>query len=230
MFEQQTLGQSGYSLQKHVTKTFMIMGLGLLVSAVVALIGYVSGFSLRLLFSFGNMSYFLLLAVQLGVVFMFTRKLYQMNYSRAMLMYMIYAVTTGIVFGTLGYLYAGPTIFFAFGVTALYFGSLTMIGMTTKMDLTKVGNVCFVGLLVLIVVELLGMFFFDTNTMLINGIAILIFTGLTAYDVQKIKYAYYQYEHDSVMLKHLALYAAFELYLDFINLFLRILSVVGDQD
>lgn len=233
MFEQNSVYENqNVSLQKHITNTFMTMGLGLLITAIVAFFCYESGFALRALFAMGRMSFLLLVAIEIGVVIAFSKNLYHMNYRSAMILFVAYCCITGFTCSTLGYAYNAGTIFLAFGVTAIYFGSLTMIGLTTKADLTKLGTICMVGLIVLIVVELFGIFFldFDRYIMMISGISILIFTGLTAYDVQKLKANYYNYINDGEMLKHLALYSAFELYLDFINLFLRILTILGNRD
>lgn len=235
MFEQNSAIQNqnqGLSLQKHAMKTFSIMGLGLLITAVIAFFCYESGFALRALLSMGSFSYLFLILIEFGVVIAFSKNLYNMNYTSAMVLFAMYCAITGFTFSTLGYAYDAGTIFFAFGVTAVYFGSLTMIGFTTKADLTKLGTICFTGLIVLILVEVIGIFFLDLDRyiMMLSGISILIFTGLTAYDVQKLKNNYYRYVGDGEMLKHLALYSAFELYLDFINLFLRILTILGNRN
>ena len=99
------------------------------------------------------------------------------------------------------------------------------------MNLLRFGPILFGSLLALIITEVIMMFMrADTSTMLMSAIGLLIFTGLTAYDAQKMKALYASYEGDEEMLKKLSIYSAFELYLDFINIFLYILRFVGNRD
>ena len=97
----------------------------------------------------------------------------------------------------------------AFGITAVYFGCLVMIGYTTKMNLLRFGPILMGGLLTLIIVEvvmtLLGM---DITTRGFTAIGLLLFTGITAYDTQKMKALYHSYEGDESMLSKLSIYSA----------------------
>ena len=137
---------------------------------------------------------------------------------------------TGFTFSVFAYAYDVQSIAIAFGITAVYFGSLTVIGYTTKINLMKFGPLLYVSLLVLIVVQVILLFVHaGAETMMFTMIGLLIFTGLTAYDVQKMKVLYLECQ-DEEMRERLSVYSALELYLDFINMFLYILRIVGNRD
>ena len=149
----------------------------------------------------------------------------------AIILYLTYAVLLGITFSSLMYVYDLGAIFLSFGLTAVYFGCLAIIGYTTSIDLTKLGTILGVGLLIFVIAEIILMIMgVDITTKVFTAIGMLLFTGLTAYDVQKMKKLYLSSIHDEVALKKLAIYSAFDLYLDFINIFLYILRLVGSRD
>ena len=149
----------------------------------------------------------------------------------AIILYLTYAVLLGITFSSLMYVFVLGAIFQSFGLTALYFGCLAIIGYTTTIDLTKLGTILGVGLLIFVVAEIILMIMgVDITTKVFTAIGMLLFTGLTAYDVQKMKKLYLSNVHDEVALRKLSIYSAFDLYLDFINIFLYILRLVGSRD
>lgn len=217
------------SLQKHSVRTFGWMAIGLLVTTVVAL-----------LVSTTNLIYYIysipaapiiLLVAQIGVVIALAGRIMKMSPVTAKILFIVYAMIVGITFSTLGFAYNLGTLGLAFLVTAVYFGSLVIIGMTTKMNLLRFGPILFGGLISLIICEIIMMFMgVGTDTMLFSAIGLLLFTGITAYDAQKMKALYAQYEGDETMLQRLSIYSAFDLYLDFINIFLYILRFLGNRD
>jgi len=116
-----------------------------------------------------------------------------------------------------------------FLITAVMFGSFAVVGLVTKKDLTKIGSLCIMGLWGIIISGIVNVFFIRSNgfDLIVSVIAIVIFVGLTAYDMQKIKNmcAYSEVESENA----LAMMGAFEIYLDFINLFLRLLRLFGKR-
>ena len=217
------------SLQKHAVRTFGWMTLGLLVTTATAFAVY----STDLIYYIYTMRFapLILIAAQFGVVIALGPRLMQMSATSAKLLFLAYSMLTGITFSTLALVYLPGTLAMAFLMTTVYFGSLAVIGYTTKMNLLRFGPILFGSLLALIITEVIMMFMgADTSTMLMSAIGLLIFTGLTAYDAQKMKALYASYEGDEEMLKKLSIYSAFELYLDFINIFLYILRFVGNRD
>lgn len=216
-------------LQKHSVRTFGWMTIGLLVTTVVALVISTTDL-IYTLFAIPYLPLILLVA-QFGVVIALAGRIMKMSPASAKALFLVYAVIVGITFSTLGVVYDLGTLGLAFLVTAVYFGSLVVIGMTTKMNLLRLGPILFGSLLALIICEVIMMFMgVGTDTMLFSAIGLLIFTGITAYDAQKMKALYAQYEGDEVMLKRLSIYSAFDLYLDFINIFLYILRFLGNRD
>ncbi len=232
MYEQNY--QSGYSIEegmrKHAMRTFGWMGLGLLVTAVSAAFFYFSGIYLRVLFSLGRMYILLMAILQIGVVVAFTSRLTQRPVFTTRMLFLVYSLITGFTFSIIGIAYDPQAIMFAFGITAVYFGSLAVIGYTTKINLLKFGPLLYTSLIVLIIAEVILAFTGASGSiMLLTTIGLLLFTGLTAYDVQKMKVLYLQCD-DEMMRQRLSIYSAFELYLDFINIFLYILQMVGNRN
>ena len=112
---------------------------------------------------------------------------------------------------------------YVFLATAIVFGLFAFFGYTTNMDLTKIGNILFMGLLGIIIVSIINIFVgSEPLDLLINIIGIVIFVGYIAYDIQKVKQLNDMIEEDK-----LAIYGALELYLDFINLFIRLIQIFG---
>lgn len=124
--------------------------------------------------------------------------------------------------------YTGESVARAFVMTAALFGGLSLYGYTTKRDLTSMGTFLHVGLWVLIIGSLINAFIFKSTagSMAISAVSLIIFTGLTAYDTQKIKNLYYSgVGHEG--LQKLSVVGALTLYLDFINMFLAMLRLFG---
>ena len=220
---------STMSLQKYAMRTFLWMGLGLLVTFLVA-IGVLFTDLIYVIYAMSFLPYVIILA-QLGVAIAFTSRLAKISVSSARILFLVYAALLGITFSTIGLAYDMYTIIFAFLITAIYFGSLIVIGFTTKMNLLRFGPIFIGGLLTLIIAEVVMMFMgASTDTMLFSAIGLILFTGLTAYDAQKMSALYYQNEGNPDVLQRLSIYSAFELYLDFINIFLYVLRLLGNKD
>lgn len=216
------------TIQKHAVRTFAWMAVGVLITAITAFAVYASDMTLTLLSGYMPL---VLLVAQFGVVIALASRLMKMSATRAKILFLAYAILTGITFSILGMAYLPGTLALAFLITAVYFGSLVIIGYTTKMNLLRFGPILFGGLIALIITEVIMMFMgVSTNTMIFSAIGLMIFTALTAYDTQKMKALYAQYSGDEAMLSKLSIYSAFELYLDFINIFLYILRFLGNRD
>lgn len=126
----------------------------------------------------------------------------------------------------MAYVYSAGQIAAAFGISAIYFACLAVIGKTTKMDLSKVGNICLIGLIAMIFSQFFFMLFrVGMDVRLWSVIGLLLFTGLTAWDIQKMNYMLNGYEDEKI-----SIYMALQLYLDFLNIFLYILRLLGRRD
>ena len=217
-------------MRRHIVKTLGWMALGLFVTAACAAFFYVSNIYSMLYLTFGGMITILSVILQVGVVFALCSRLTERSVASTRTLFFVYALITGFTFSVFAYAYDVQSIAIAFGITAVYFGSLTVIGYTTKINLMKFGPLLYVSLLVLIVVQVILLFVHaGAETMMFTMIGLLIFTGLTAYDVQKMKVLYLECQ-DEEMRERLSVYSALELYLDFINMFLYILRIVGNRD
>lgn len=218
------------TLEKYTTKTFGIMALGLLVTAITAFVLNINYLGLRLWMSFPYL-HLVLAVAQLGVVIAFSARLFKASLTSTRIMFFVYSVLTGFTFSILQYLYESTTIFLAFGITCVYFAALCVIGFTTKMNLARVYPILLVGLITIIIFNIAAMFIdLEAMDQIVCSLALIIFTLLTAYDTQKMKRMYEQYQGDENMLARLSMYSALELYLDFINLFLRILQILGKNN
>ena len=145
--------------------------------------------------------------------------------------FLIYSTLTGISLSTIFSVYTTSSIATTFFISSITFGIMALAGYTTKTDLTKMGSLLFMGLIGIIIASVVNIFL--GNGMLdiiISIVGVLVFTGLTAYDVQKIKEIGMSVEHGSETGQKLMIMGALTLYLDFINLFLMLLRLFGNRD
>jgi FtsH-binding integral membrane protein len=148
----------------------------------------------------------------------------------AQALYWAFAVVMGLSLSTIFLRYTGVSIAQTFFATAVAFGGLSLYGYTTKRDLGPLGTFLIMGLIGLIVVSLINVFFMKSAMfdMVIGFVGVLIFAGLTAYDTQKIKSMYYHVAGTDFVGKSVVM-GALTLYLDFINMFLFLLRFMGDR-
>lgn len=213
------------SQKAYINRVFSWMFLGLLSTAAVSFLVASNPFILKTLFS--NM--WLPIALALGLfalVWNISANITQMSPQAAASNFFIYAALNGVLLSTVFVVYTSASIFSTFLVTALTFGVMSLYGATTKQDLTKMGSLAFMALIGLIIAQLVNMFLHSGGLeTAISYLGVLIFVGLTAYDVQKIK------EVGQIANYHpnMAISGALTLYLDFINLFLFLLRIMGNR-
>ena len=144
--------------------------------------------------------------------------------------FFIYAALVGLMLSSLFVMYSHQSIARVFFISAAMFGTTSLWGYTTKRDLTAMGSFLMMGLFGLIIAMLVNWFLQSTALQFaISVIGVLIYTGLAAYDTQKLKDVYVAYAGDAAALSHSAVRGALSLYLDFINLFLFMLRLMGDR-
>ena len=142
----------------------------------------------------------------------------------------VYAVLMGASLSFILLIYTSASIFQTFAVTAGMFGIMAVVGYTTKTDLTKFGSILMMGVIGIVIASLVNMFMkSQTFDYIISFIGVLIFTGLTAYDVQALKRIGTGAEYGAESTRKLVILGALRLYLDFINLFLFLLRFMGDR-
>ena len=149
------------------------------------------------------------------------------------LFFLLYAATMGMSLSVILLVYTAGSVIGCFAAASAMFGIMAVMGYTTEQDLTSFGRILFMGLIGIIIASLINMFMHsDTMNYIISIIGVAVFTGLTAYDTQKLKRigAGLEYEGTSANdTKKLALMGALSLYLDFINLFIMLLRLFGGR-
>lgn len=167
---------------------------------------------------------------QIVLVIWLSARLPKMSMTSATLLFILYSALMGVTMSTIFMIYTMSSIASVFFITAGTFLVMSLIGFFTRIDLTRVGSLLFMALVGLIIASVVNIFLHsDTLYWVVSYAGIVIFVGLTAYDTQKIKNTFIQYGEVDEMGQKLALYGAFSLYLDFINLFLHLLRIMGDR-
>lgn len=224
-------GMSGFqnlnkiAAEEVVTKSFLFMVVGLLITAFAALT--TSPMTAIRMMS-GN-GFVILLFAELGIVMVSNWAVAKNNTVLAGVLFAVYSYLTGVTCSVLFMLYTGASITVIFFATAAMFGIMAVIGLVTKKDLTSMGNLLLMGLIGVLIVSFVNLFWLKSGgaDLAICVIGVLIFVGLTAYDAQRIK-RLAAVSNDSNVLT-LALMGAFELYLDFINIFLKLIRLFGKR-
>ena len=203
------------------------MGGGLLVCFGTA---YVSTFNETIATSvftlFGDATIVIYAIAEIVIAIILTFTIFKLNPLIAKILYILYTALTGLSLNSIFIVYTSSSITYVFLATAIIFGIFAFIGKTTKIDLSKWSTFLFVALLSIIILELINIFLANnTLNMLLCIITILVFSAYVAYDIQKVVDPIFLSEVDNK-----AIFCAFELFLDFINIFIHLLSLFGKSD
>jgi FtsH-binding integral membrane protein len=205
--------------------TYRWMSLGLATTGLVALLVAHTPALVEALVT-NRLVFYVLLFGQLGLVFAFSSVAARVSTAAAALMFFTYAGLTGVTFSTLFLVYTAASIGATFFVTAGAFAGLSVFGMATRRDLSAIGRFGLFALIGIILASLVNMFLHSTGLeWLITVIGVVLFAGLTAYDTQKLKVLF----QSGQTTANLPLVGALMLYLDFINMFLFLLRIMGDR-
>lgn len=214
------------SIGSYTAKTFLWMFLGLMTTFAVALFGYATG-TVLYLFAIPYI-HIVLLVAELAVVLILSARLQTLNVATARVLFFAYAVLNGVVFSAYFLIFSMLSLILVFAMTAVYFGGMAVYGYCTKTDLSRLRPILVGGLIFLIVFSLLSLFLpMGMADRVVCLIGVAIFLAFTAYDTQKIRLLYQAYQGDQAMLERASIYSALQLYLDFINLFLYLLRLLG---
>jgi FtsH-binding integral membrane protein len=208
-------------LRAYFNDVFNRMICALLTSGVFAYIGS----KLPMLYAGGALT---LLVILSPLAFVMTMSFAQQRFTdnQLLLMLMGFSAAQGLSLGTLLIIFTAHSITVAFLMAAIVFGTFSIIGYSTRRDLSAMGTFMFVGLIGIIIASLVNLFLqAPAMSFVISILAIIIFTGLTAYDMQKLKLIYLQ-GGDSSRVRTMG---ALSLYLDFINIFVSILHLLGNR-
>jgi uncharacterized protein len=211
--------------QAFLTQAFFWMFLGLLVTTAVGVM--ISSVPLETLAGFSGLVLPLVIA-QLGIAFVLTLAIRKISATVGLLLFFVYAALTGVTLGFVLLAYELGSVLAAGSSAAAVFGAAALYGATTKRDLSGLGAYLFMGLVGLIVASLVNVFIgWNTLSFIISVAGVVIFTILTAYDVQQIQSGNVAAWAES--MEKGAVMGAFKLYLDFINLFFMLLRLFGNS-
>jgi hypothetical protein len=214
-------------LRTYMLKVYNNMGIALAISGLVSL--FVSNSPTLMQTIFGTPLQWLVILAPLGFVFFFSARINKISASSAQTYLWIFSSLMGLSLAPIFLIYTGASIAKCFFITASLFGAMSLYGYTTKKDLTGMGSFLFMGLIGIIIASLVNMFLKSSGLdFAISILGVIIFTGLTAYDTQRIKSMYYQLT-DQESISKAATMGALSLYMDFINLFLMMLRFFGDR-
>ena len=167
---------------------------------------------------------------ELVLVFVISGMIHKISITTATLLFVLYSVINGLTLSPLLYAFTETSIAKVFFITAGTFGVMSLIGYTTKTDLSSIGKILFMALIGLIIATLVNLFMHSsTLDLIISYAGVVIFVGLTAWDTQKIKNMLATCEEPNEQAHKIALLGSLTLYLDFINLFIYLLRILGDR-
>ena len=210
-------------------KVFVWMTLAFAITALTAYGVATSPAMLSVLF--GTRFAFLgLIIAEFALVFAISGAINRLSLPTATLLFILYSVVNGATLSTVSLAFSTTVVVKTFLVTAGTFGVMALVGYTTKTDLTSLGKLVFMALLGIIIASLVNMFVRSSGfDLIISYVGVLIFVGLTAYDTQKIKQMCQMAPDAGESAQKLALIGALQLYLDFINLFLYLIRIFGNN-
>ena len=210
-----------------LAKVFNWMAVGLGLTGVIAWLTASSGLAMSIV---GSPMFMILIFAELGMVFYLSARIDKIQPGTATGLFLGYAVLNGLTLSTVFLAYTGASIGGTFVITAGMFGAMAVYGMVTKRDLSGMGSFMFMGLIGIIIASIVNIFLKSSGLYwAISGIGVLVFVGLTAWDVQKIKTMGEQgiMEQGEAAIHKGSIIGALALYLDFINLFLMLLRFFG---
>jgi hypothetical protein len=214
-----------------LAKVFNWMAIGLGLTGLAAFLTVNSQTALQLIFG-NKMVFYGLIFGELGMVFYLSARIQRISAQAATGLFVGYSILNGVTLSAILLLYTMTSVAATFFVTAGMFGAMAVYGFVTKKDLSSWGSFLFMGLIGIIIASVVNMFLGSSMmSWIISGIGVIIFTGLTAYDVQQITRMGEQgiMNGGEAAIRKGAIMGALKLYLDFINLFLMLLRFMGDR-
>jgi uncharacterized protein len=219
-------------LRAHMLRVYNLMAIGLAITGVAAL-GTATLAMNNPAFAqliYGSPLKWVVMLAPLALVFFLSFRIHSMSVSTAQTTFWAYAALLGVSLSSIFLVYTGASITQTFFITATTFGAMSLYGYTTKKDISSWGSFLFMGLIGILIASVVNLFMASSAlSFAVSVIGVLVFTGLTAYDTQKIKESYFEGD-DSDTAGRKAIIGALELYLDFVNLFLMLLRLLGNRD
>ena len=224
--------QAQIQVNTFIRSVYNWMAIGLGLTGFVAF--YVSNSEAIMRLIFGNqLIFFGLIIGELALVFTISARVHKMQASTATSLFVLYAALNGITLSAIFLIYTRASITSTFFICAATFIASSIFGMTTKRDLTSMGQFMFMGLIGIVIASVVNLFMRSSGiSMIVSYIGVIVFVGLTAYDTQKLRTMALSQPAgiDGGTLRKGAILGALTLYLDFINLFLMLLRILGSRD
>jgi len=223
-----TISQVGIDvgLRNYMLRVYNYMAAGLGITGVVAYVAAASGFYQSIM---GTPLLWVIVLAPLGLVLLLSFRIQHMSLGAAQLTFWSYAGLVGLSLSGLFLIYTGASIAQVFFITAATFLAMSLYGYTTKSDLSRFGSFLMMGLIGIVIASLVNIFVASAAIQFaISVIGVLVFTGLTAWDTQRIKEMYWEGDGHEIAGKK-AIMGALALYLDFINLFIMLMQLMGTR-
>jgi FtsH-binding integral membrane protein len=226
-----TQAQAQVQVNQFIRSVYNWMAAGLALTGLVAV--YVAGSEtlIRLIFS-NQLLFFGLIIGELALVFFLSARIQKIQASTATGMFLLYSALNGLTLSFVFLIYTSSSVASVFFICAATFGACSVYGMVTKRDLTSMGGFMTMGLIGIVIASLVNMFIQSSGmSMIISYVGVIVFVGLTAYDTQKLKMMALSQPAglDAGVVRKGTILGALTLYLDFINLFLMLLRILGDR-
>ncbi|CDF10672.1 inner membrane family protein [Mycoplasma sp. CAG:776] len=211
-------------MNRLLSKTFLWMFLGLFVTFIT---GYIVSINENMLLSiFGGPIFWIIIILEFALVIFFSARVHKMKPMTAKICFLLYSFVSGLTFSSIFVGFELGSVMYVFLISAVIFAIFGAIGYFTNANLNKISTFLLMGLLALVICCIVNLFVGNsTFDLIISIIALLIFFGFTAYDIQRMKILSNMGMDNDVV----AINGAFQLYLDFINIFLHLLSIIGDS-
>lgn len=216
------------ALRAYMLRVYNYMGSGLALSAIVALLVSQSPALMQTLFGSGLA--FVVMLAPLGLLLVMSFGANKLSAGAVQGLYWAFTATMGLSLSTIFMVYTGTSILRIFFITAAMFGAMSIWGYTTKRDLTGMGTFLFMGVIGLIIASVVNIFLGSSVLQFaVSAITVLVFTGLTAYDTQRIKSEFYESSPADIQTKQ-AVFGATSLYVNFLNIFMALLQLFGQRN
>ncbi|VWC74074.1 membrane protein [Burkholderia aenigmatica] len=222
---QRVLGDD-VGLRQYVRRIYNYMAGGLALTGAVAYLGASTGFYRSIA---GTPLFWVVLLAPLALVMFLSFRIERISFGAAQISFWIYATLVGLSLSGIFLVYTGESVARVFYISAATFGATSLYGYSTRADLSRFRSFLFMGLIGIIIAGLVNLFLVSSALQfVVSVIGVLVFTGLTAYDTQRIKRIYTAGEEDEIAGKK-AIMGALALYLDFLNLFLMLMRLFGSR-
>jgi uncharacterized protein len=238
--ENRPLDYSQHGQTQVLAKTFMssVFSWMFLALSITGVIAYMVGSNEELIIKlFYNIETGKISILGYGIMFaplifslLFGFTFHKLSYPVVLVLFIAFAGVMGLSLSTIFMAFTSGSIFMTFGICAGMFGLMALVGYTTKTDLSRLGPILGMGVIGIVICSIINMFFYSgTMNMILGFLGVIVFTALTAYEIQQLKRIGAGIEYQGAAANKLSLFGAFQLYITFINLFISLLRLFGER-